>query len=276
MAKSVQIIGGPHQLNIKSLKELAAELAEIMNINISYGFINDFDYELAKQNNYPDFEFKELGKIHSEKYKDFSRLIEWNYSFKEFLDIYGEKELEHSYFSTEKGEPYQEMILDSLNEMTFELEGEGDSNVYSCNIYKNALMVFFDYYEWYYLQDIFTPPERQYPDMTNWFAEWISKCRNFLRKFGINEYFIICFETSSVLVQDLAIEMHSWEEIKEKTRTEFGNNFLDISRFLITDPITGELTVDKTKIKEMNEKNFQLRGNSPFEIFFDKFNHFQH
>ena len=268
-----------HTLNTASIDALAMDLSQRLQANISYGYANDFDFELLKQNKEPSYKRIELERITSPHFTKTLFLDEEDYCYRNFINKHGKETLNHPVFNEESH--YKDAILKAQKTMCYELyDNEIDRNSI-VDIYKHCFLDWFLFdIGWWDFGSHFSF-EDDYKDNLK---ERRIETRNWIQKFGGTEVLIGCIETKSNFIFEMGEEKQTWETIKQKAKTTFGELFLNIPDYVLNDENKDKPECLQTYFGENNR--FEYYSTKPgktgidfkkqnetiyYEIYFDDF-----
>lgn len=280
MAKTLQTLG-PHNLKTDKLEELAKELSSILERTIHYGYkSNVFLSNLRelyglKIASYPELfsDFYELGVIEYPGIEADLYLSENDYEVKYFNEIFHNQNLNNEFFKTGMIREFKDVLFETDVDIYFELEAPDSTEAY---IFKHCIEISADYFEWWRIREIFNCDSSISKSTRNWFADVICEQRSEYKKFNKGEFLIFCFETNSVIAQDLAYEGKTWSEILEIVNKKFKQHFLNITDFIVDSACSNNFSgskMNKEKIENHLKNRLAQYGNDQkyYEIYYDKF-----
>lgn len=266
-----------HNLTTSDIHELAEELSVIFKKNVSYGYNLTFEWEKFKVGEDPSYDYVEQGIANYKGAESELKLTKENYCYELFLNQYGEETLNDSVFNTEEGGWKKEDILNSKKELWFDLNDWEAKYESVAQIYFDSLFCWLSderTYWWFCTTFAFKDSyEMYYPDIDCIEGLRYENYELVQSLYGSCETLIFCIENHTHEVDEWARNKIPFDEIILKTKEKFGNEFLNISEFMLENK-SETLPMSPDSIPHGTENREQLveeLTNSVPQVFLDDY-----
>lgn len=273
---------GKHNLDISSISSLAKELAEKLDINIKYGYYQDYTIDVTKKRISENISIKGnfilLGKIKTNSSDYYYQLNDCFYQFKEVRNLIGDydissykwKKKNFKIYNAKKG--FLENFNKSLNKELYQLtlidnkhfKRKENIKFQNLDITKEIVDINIDFpYRWFGFAQTFTKAnvwDKEFKIIN----EIRNNLKNYYNRLGCTKIIIYPDQGPAQLITDYKYNGENWNSILSYVKEK--KYYLDLIALC---SIKGYDEIDKKLYqKQYNEKDMQLQLDIP--TFFKK------